>query len=219
MARENLTTNKMATIFINNGVVELRLTSPRSKVRICDNNGNHVSKPSSESINFDNHYIEWMITNNELLEIIKQKFTREDIVGLKNELREINVSLRNSEFYSRAAQKQNINRTIGNFLIYKYEEVFYSFEKRINESLQVKITFKMGDYTLAAHMFVLIGLANSDITLSNHEGNIENANILGSGAKCFWTPSNQIISEIAKALSCSSEDHKNDLSSLLESLS
>lgn len=76
MARENLTKNKMATIYINNGVVELRLTSPRSKVRICDNNGNHVSKPSSESINFDNHYIEWMITNNELLEIIKQKFTR-----------------------------------------------------------------------------------------------------------------------------------------------
>ena len=219
MARENLTTNKMATIYINNGVVELRLTSPRSKVRICDNNGNHVSKPSSESINFDNHYIEWMITNNELLEIIKQKFTREDIVGLKNELREINISLKNSEFYSRAAQKQNINRTIGNFLVYKYEEVFYSFEKRINESLQVKITFKMGDYTLAAHMFVLIGLANSNIALSNREGNIENANALGSGAKCFWTPSNQIISEIAKALACSSEDHKNDLISLLENAS
>lgn len=85
--------------------------------------------------------------------------------------------------------------------------------------MQVKITFKMGDYTLAAHMFVLIGLANSDITLSNHEGNIENANALGSGAKCFWIPSKQIISEIAKALACSSEDHKNDLISLIENVS
>ncbi|MFA5948341.1 MAG: hypothetical protein WC806_05255 [Candidatus Gracilibacteria bacterium] len=209
----------MTTIYINNGIVELRLTSPRSKVRICDNHGNHISKPSSESINFGNHYIEWMITNNELLEIIKQKFTREEIVGLKNGLHEINISLKNSEFYSRAAQKQNINRTIENFLIYKYEEIFYSFERRINESLQVKITFKMGDYTLAAHMFVLIGLTSSDITLSNHGDNIGSANALGSGAKCFWTPSNQIISEIARALACSSEDHKNDLISLLVSVS
>lgn len=219
MARENLTTNKMKTVYINNGVIELRLTSRLSRVRICDNNGNHISKPSSDSINFDSHYIEWMITNNELLEIVKQKFKREDVIELINELRRIDISLKNSEFYSRAAQKQNINRIIGNFLIYKYEEVYYSFEKRINEGLQVKITFKMGDYALAAHMFVLIGLDNSDIKLSNHKGNIGIANSLGAGAKIFWTPSNQIISEIAKALACSSEDHKNDLINLLENVS
>lgn len=219
MVQENLTTNKMATIYINNGIVELRLTSPRSKVRICDNNGNHISKPSSESIDFGSHYIEWMVTNNELLEIIKQKFTREDIVGLINELQEIDISLKDSEFYSRAAQKQKINGTIGNYLIYKYEEIFYSFERKIKESLLVRITFKMGDYTLAAHMFVLIGLVNTDIKLSNREGNTGMANRLGSGAKCFWNPSNQIISEIAKSLACSSVDHKTDLIGLLGRIS
>ncbi|MFA6406504.1 MAG: hypothetical protein WCW34_03220 [Patescibacteria group bacterium] len=209
----------MSTLHIDDGVVELKLTSPRSKVRICDDNGNHVSKPSTENINFGNHCIEWMITNNELLEIVRQKFIREEVAELRNKLLGIDISLKNSEFYSRAAQKQNINQTIGNFIIYKYEEVFYSFEKNIDTNLQVKITFKMGDYTLAAHMFVLIGLTNSSITLKNHEGNIENVNILGSGAKCFWSPSNQTISEIAKALACSSEDHKDDLISLLGGIS
>jgi len=211
--------NSMATVFINNGVVELRLTLPRSKVRICDNNGNHVSKPSSENINFGNHYIEWMITNDELLKIIKQKFTREEILELRSELQETNISLRDSEFYSRAAQKQRINQTIDNFFIYKYEEVFYSFERSINQNLLVKITFKMGDYTLAAHMFVLIGLISPDITLDNREGSIRVNNALGSGAKCLWSPSNQIIREIAKVLACSSRDHKNDLISLLEGIS
>lgn len=208
----------MAIIYINNGIVELRLTSPMSKVRICDDNGNHVSKPSSENINFGNHCIEWMITNDELIKIITQKFTRDDIQRLIRQLREINISLRDSDYYSRAAQKQNINQSIGGFSVYKYEEIFYSFEKTIDTNLQVKITFKMGDYTLAAHMFVLIGLTNSDMALKNREGNIENNNALGSGAKCFWSPSNQTISEIVQTLACSSKDHKNDLINLLEGI-
>ena len=205
----------MATVYINNRTIELRLTSARSRVRICDINGNHISKPSSQNINFDNHYIEWMITNNELMEIISQKLTREEIIDLKNELQEITISLRNSNFYSRKAEKENINQTFGNFLVYKYEEIFYSFEKNIDENLQVKITFKMGDYTLAAHMFVLIGLTNTNITLNNRDNSFANNNALGSGAKCVWSPSNQTISEIAKTLACSSEGHKNDLINLL----
>jgi hypothetical protein len=207
----------MDTIYINNGIVELKLTSPQSKVRICDNNGNHVSRPSSENINFNNNYIEWMITNNELLQIINQKFTQDEIIELKNQLHNINISLKDSDFYSRAAQKQNINQAIGDFSIYKYEEIFYSFEKNVDENLQVKITFKMGDYTLAAHMFVLIKLDNPNITLSNRENNIRNDTPLGSGAKCIWNPSNQTINEVTKTLACSSGGHKRDIINLLNS--
>jgi hypothetical protein len=216
MVQEHLIVNQMTAVYINNGEVELKLTSPRGKVRICDNNGNHISKPTSETISFNDHSIEWMITNNELIEIIKQKFEREDILELKNELQEINISLKNSEFDNRMAQKQNTNRTIENFSIYKYEEVFYSFERDIDENLQVKITFKMGDYTLAPHMFVLIRLDNPNISLSNTANNIRNNNPLGSGAKCFWNPSKQTIDEVAKALAHSSESHKRDLINLLE---
>jgi len=205
----------MATISIRNGVLELKLTWPRSKIRICDNNGNHVSRPTSKKINFSNHYIEWMITNNELLAIVKQKFTKRDILGLINKLQKIRISLKNSDFSIRAAQKQNIKQTIKGFLIYRYKEIFYSFEKKIDANVQVKITFKMGDYALAAHMFVLIGFINSNIVLKNLKGNIKNNNALGSGAKCFWRPPNNTISEIAKALASSSEDHKNDLIRLL----
>mgnify|MGYP001573534487 FL=1 len=205
----------MATININNNVIELKLTSPRSKVRICDKSGNHINKPTSTVVNFDNSYIEWMITNDELIQIITQKFTRNDIQNLVRRLREINISLRDSDFYSRAAQKQNINRSIGGFSVYKYEEIFYSFEKNVDTNLKVKITFKMGDYTLAAHMFVLIGFNHPNIILKNTEGNIVSNNPLGSGAKCRWSPSKQAIVEVAKALAHSSGNHKDDIIRLL----
>ena len=68
----------MPSVNISNGNVTLTLTSPRSKVRICDENGNHVAKPSSESIT-SNHLIEWMITNAELIELIRQKFSNDEI--------------------------------------------------------------------------------------------------------------------------------------------
>ena len=205
----------MSTININNSIIELKLTSPRSKVRICDESGNHINKPASVAVNFDNSYIEWMITNDELIQIITQKFTRDDIQNLIHQLREINISLRDSDYYSRAAQKQNINRSIGGFSVYKYEETFYSFEKNVDTNLKVKITFKMGDYTLAAHMFVLIGFNHPDIILENNEGNITTNNPLGPGAKCRWSPSKKAIVEVAKALAHSSKDHKNDIIRLL----
>ena len=205
----------MSTININNSIIELKLTSPRSKVRICDESGNHINKPASVAVNFDNSYIEWMITNDELIQIITQKFTRDNIQNLIHQLREINISLRDSDYYSRAAQKQNINRSIGGFSVYKYEETFYSFEKNVDTNLKVKITFKMGDYTLAAHMFVLIGFNHPNIILENNEGNIATNNPLGPGAKCRWSPSKEAIVEVAKALAHSSRDHKNDIIRLL----
>jgi len=215
MAQESLMVNKMAKFSIENGKVNFILTSHSSNVRICDTNGNHVSRPVSQTIGFDTHSIEWMITNNELIKIISQQLTKQEIIELKNELQEITISLKDSNFYSRKAEKENINQTFGNFLVYKYEEIFYSFEKNIDVNLQVKITFKMGDYTLAAYMFVLIGLNNPNIILFNSAGGIQNNNPLGSGAKCIWSPSSHTVKEIAKALACSSEDHKNALINLL----
>ena len=125
----------MSTIDINNNVIELKLTSPRSKVRICDESGNHINKPVSKVVNFDNSYIEWMITNDELIQIITQKFTRDDIQNLIRQLRKINISLRDSDYYSRAAQKQNINQNIDGFAVYKCEEIFYSFEKNVDTNV------------------------------------------------------------------------------------
>jgi len=201
MVQEHLTKKiKMSSTNISNGIIELALTSPRSKVRICDEHGNHVAKPASERIN-SNYFIEWMITNDELIEIIKQKFNEQEIRELINQLNTINISLRDSNYYSRAAQKEKLDETIGNFLIYKYEEVFYSFEKVIDDTLRVKITFKMGDYTLAAHMFVLIKISSQNIQLNNTEGTINLNESLGSGAKCIWNPNKELVVEIAKALS------------------
>lgn len=205
----------MTSISISNGIVSLKLTSPISKVRICDNDGNHLTRPARSVFNLHN-YIEWMITNQELITLIRQKFTSQEIAGLIVELSRITLSLRKSEYYSRAAQKERLNETLANFSIYKYNEIFYSFEKNIEDSLRVRITFKMGDYTLAAHMFVLIGLNNSKINLTNNSGKIREGDIFGSGAKCNWSPSAEVIKDIAKTLSHSSEKHKSDIISLLE---
>ena len=207
----------MSSTNISNGIIELALTSPRSKVRICDEHGNHVAKPSSERINQE-YFIEWMITNDELIEIIKQKFNELEIRELINQLNRINISLRDSNYYIRAAHKTKLDKMIGDFLVYKYEEIFYSFEKVIDDTLRVKITFKMGDYTLAAHMFVLIKISGQNIQLSNTEGTINLNESLGSGAKCIWNPSKELVVEIAKALSHSSENHKNDVIRLLTEL-
>lgn len=208
---------KMTSVNISNRIVILTLTSPRSKVRICDESGNHVARPSSETIS-ENHLIEWMITNDELIQLIRQKFTNDEILDLINQLETINISLRDSEYYSRAAQKHQMDERIGDFLIYKYEETFYSFEKVINETLRVRITFKMGDFTLAAHMFVLIRLNGSNIELTNCEGTVNLSECLGSGAKCKWSPDNDMVIEIAKALAHSSDNHKRDIISLLRNL-
>jgi hypothetical protein len=208
----------MSIIDIKEETIKLKLTSPRSKIRICDDEGNHVARPSSEKIRFSNSYIEWMITNNELIQIIIYKFSKQEVRDLIKELKKIKISLRVSDYYSRAAQKQKADQVIADFSIYKYEEVFYSFEKNIDQNLKVKITFKMGDYTLAAHMFVLIGLDCQNIKLENNEGNIKDNGPLGSGARCYWNPSRQTIIEIAKALSHSSKNHKNDVINLLKDL-
>src|SRR3989338_838020 len=183
-------TSKMTSVNISNGVIELALTSPRSKVRVCDGNGNHVAKPVTARINSE-YLIEWMITNTELITLIQQKFNSDEIRNIINQLREINTSLRDSEYYSRSTQKHQLNETLGDFLIYRYEEIFYSFEKVIDATLRVRITFKMGDYTLAAHMFVLIKISGQNIQLSNTEGTINLNESLGSGAKCICNPSKE----------------------------
>lgn len=208
----------MTSINISNGTVSLKLTLPRSKVRICDNEGNHLARPVRSVFN-RNNYVEWMITNQELITLITQKFTRQEVDELIVELRDITISLRESEYYSRAAQKEKLNQTLANFSIYKYNEIFYSFEKNIEGNLRVRITFKMGDYTLAAHMYVLIGLNDSEIGLTNNSGELQEGSVFGSGAKCEWNPSVEIIKDIAKTLSHSSENHKSAIISLLEHLS
>ena len=207
----------MTSVNISNGVIELALTSPRSKVRVCDDNGNHVAKPVTARINSE-YLIEWMITNTELITLIQQKFNSDEIQNIINQLREINTSLRDSEYYSRSAQKHQLNETLGDFLIYRYEEIFYSFEKVIDATLRVRITFKMGDYTLAAHMFVLIKISSPSINLSNDLGEISLTQCLGSRAVCKWNPDKSVVIEIAKALAHSSENHKNDIITLLNGL-
>lgn len=205
----------MAISSLSENKIKLSITNPSSRVRICDINGNHIKKPTQLLVDFNNHYIEWMIKNDELIEIIKWKLTRAEISSLINELSHINISLVDSDYRVRTAQKIKIAENFNGFNVFKYNEIFYSFERILRGGVTVKITFKMGDFTLAAHMFVLLRLDSEKIHLVGPNGLIINHNQLGSRAYCSWDISKIYIKNIAKTLAMASNAHRDSLIGLL----
>lgn len=76
----------MGIIEINKKFVKLSLSRQRSKVRIADTNGNHVSKPTvAKNVPFN--YVEWMISNAEIQGLINNYMTSEDKKSLASRLK------------------------------------------------------------------------------------------------------------------------------------
>tara|TARA_Y100000310_G_scaffold343222_1_gene449869 strand:+ start:2170 stop:2796 length:627 start_codon:yes stop_codon:yes gene_type:complete len=208
----------MVSVFIKRKQVKLVLTSPRSKIRICDDGGNHIPRPSKEGIYDKKHYVEWMITNNEIGKLAKYYLSKKDVKGVINRIKKINKFLRDSKYYVRKANKRKLSKKFSNFEVYEYKEKFYSFERNLNTKMKVKVTFKMGDYTLAAHMFVLLSFFNKNLQSKNNAGKLKINSILGSGAHSIWKPSKKQIIEIIYTLAHSSENHRNDLIDILHNI-
>lgn len=205
----------MASVSINPNYVKLILTSPRSKVRICDNHGNHIARPSSEGIYDKDFFVEWMITNEEVVKLAKKYLNQRQINKTINKIQKIKKFLRDSKYYVRKAKKKKLNRRFSNFEIFEYKEKFYSFEKTIDSTTKVRITFKMGDYTLAAHMFVLFSFKSRLLKVYNNGGIIKKGNSLGSGAYGKWLPTKKQIISIIYTLAHASKNHRDDLIELL----
>jgi len=205
----------MAPISIGRDYVKLRLTSPRSKVRICDSNGNHIPRPTSEGYYNNDFFIEWMITNKEVIKLTKNHLNLGKIRNIKDELGKIKKFLRDSKYYVRKAKKKKLNKKFSNFEVYEYKEKFYSFEKNIDPTTKLRITFKMGDFILAAHMFVLFYFKSKLLKVYNKKGIIEKGNLLGRCAYAKWSPTKEQVISIIYTLAHASKKHRDDLIALL----
>ncbi len=203
---------------IKNNQVQLILTQARGKVRIADENGNHIKKPATEGKNLEENYVEWMITNQEIGYLAKSFLKEDDKRMLIEYLLKINSFIGNSKYTSREALKtttQKMDKFV-DFDIYHYTENFYSFEKEIKSKIKIRITFKMGDYTLAPHMFVLLPFENSSLKLKNNHGEIRRGDFLGSRCVGWWSPIKEDIFEIITSLAYASEEHRNDLVKMIK---
>ena len=205
----------MDIIQINKNNVKLLLSSQRSKVRIADSDGNHANKPTLVR-NISTNYVEWMISNAEIQQLIINYLNGEDKNKLASRLKLVNTFLNKSEYATREAKKTTPIGKFEDFNIYKYEESFFSFEKVLNLNVKIRITFKMGDFTLAPHMFILFSFDKKVIELFNCEGAVASDSVLGSGCFAAWKPTSNVICEAVEALAHASEGHKRDLLAMVE---
>ena len=176
-------------IDIKSDGVSLRLNKPRGKVRIADENGNHIARPT-QARNISSNLVEWMITNAEIDRLVKSFLGTEDKELLIKELEGINGFIKDSKYATREAIKTTAEDfgIFKDFKIYKYTENFYSFERELVSKIKIRITFKMGDFTLAPHMFVIISFDNSSIVLKNIDGIIQRDQELGINCIAIWKP-------------------------------
>ncbi len=209
----------MENINITKTKIFMVLTQARGRIRIADGNGNHIGKPAKEGKNIKTNFIEWMITNNQIEELVKYFLNKDDRNKLIQELEKINIFIKGSKYATREAVKPSTEKLdkFADFDIYKYTETFYSFEKKIISGIKIRITFKMGDYTLAPFMFVLLPFEHSSLELKNNNGFVKEGEFLGSGCKGIWTPKKEDIIQIIKSLSCASDGHRDDLIKILKS--
>lgn len=205
----------MDIIKISKTNVKLLLSRQRSKVRIADTDGNHASKPTSVK-NLSSNYVEWMISNAEIKQLVNNYLGEEEKKKLASRLKLVKSFLNKSEYATREAKKLTPIGKFEDFNIYKYEESFFSFEKILNLDIRIRITFKMGDFTLAPHMFILFPFDIKVIELFNCDGTVKDGYALGSGCFAVWKPTSDVICEAVEALAHASEGHKRDLLAMVE---
>lgn len=207
----------MDIVRITNAGVRLVLTNPKSKVRIADENGNHpFRKPASEVKNIGSNYIEWMIKNSEIEELITHYLNPQQKSEIKDKVAQIKDFLQDSKYDKRMASKKHLPDTFKDFKVYELNEMYYSFEKMINSEMGIKLTFKEGDFRLAVNLYVLLNFSDSGIEIKDKDDVIVAKNELtGSKSYAIWHPTKKNISDIIEALSHASPKHKQDLIDML----
>src|SRR3989338_508335 len=105
-------------IELTGGKIKLKLHNSQGGIRIADEEGNHVSKPT-EAKNQNGCYIEWMITNDEIGLLSKHLFGSTN--SLISEMKKINKFAEDSEYSKRATKKEKEEiAEFEGFKIYKY---------------------------------------------------------------------------------------------------
>lgn len=205
---------------LNKTTIILPLHYSQGGIRIADKNGNHFPSPT-QILNDKEHFIEWMITNNEIKLLSTLFKKKEGISDLIKVMQKISKFAEDSEYSRRttsAGQKEIAS--FEGFKIYQYADVFNSFEKVLTSKLKVRLTFKLGDFGVVSHphMYVLIPFNFKSLKLKNKEGNISDNRSLGSGCFGELNLSEEELKEIILTLAHASNNHRNDLINVLESV-
>lgn len=211
---------KRIKIKLNKGRILLPLNISQGGIRIADEYGNHVSKPTKIK-NESKYLIEWMITNDENKFLVDSFLDTKITKKLIERMNSIKKFAEESQYSKRKTIKLKRDKVeiFEGFQIFQYTENFSSFEKILTSGIKVRITFKLGDYGLEPHphMYVLIPFNNKSLKLKNLNGEVKRKEILGK--KCFaeWIPTIQDIQEIILTLAHASKNHKDDLTNLIKS--
>lgn len=197
----------------------LPLSFSQGSIRIADKNGNHFPSPT-QTINDKKYYIEWMITNKEI-KLLSTLFKKKDgISSLIKVMQKISKFAEDSEYSRRTTSsgEKEIAKFEG-FKIYQYTDVFNSFEKILDSTLKVRLTFKLGDFGVTSHphMYVLIPFNFKALKIKNNNGNVKDNEPLGSGCFAELNLTEEEIKEIILTLAHASNNHRNDLIKILES--
>jgi hypothetical protein len=204
---------------LKEGIIILQLHYSQGGTRIADKEGNHLPKPT-QVINDKRHYIEWMITNDEIKLLSKLFKNKNDIIDLIKELQKIDKFTEETKYSKRitSVKKKEIDKFEG-FKIYHYTDDFNSFEKVLDSTLRVRLTFKLGDYGVIAHphMYVLIPFNFESLKIKNVNGEVNENNFLGKGCFGELILNEEEIKEIILTLAHASGKHRNDLITILES--
>lgn len=202
-------------IKLTKGNIILKLYNSQGGIRISDEEGNQVAKPT-QALNENKYYIEWMITNDEIGLLSKHLFS--NFISIINEMKKISKFAEDSK-YSRRTTKKGKEKiaTFENFDIYKYSDEFHSFEKTLNSGIKVRLTFKLGDFGITAHphMYVLVPFNFKSMKIKNKEGDVKNNEPLGSGCYGELILTANELKDIILTLSHASNNHRNSLIEVL----
>ena len=197
--------------------IKLPLYRAQGGIRIADEHGNHVSSPTKTK-NEKEHYIEWMITNDEI-KILSDSIL-DDVNSLIKSMEKLNKFTEDSEYSQRKTIKLDMKKVeeFEGFKIYQYNESFNSFEKTLDSGIKVRITFKLGDYGLDPHphMYVLVPFIHKFLKIKNNEGDVRLGNLLGSGCYGELNLDKKDLEEIILTLSHASSNHRNALVGILK---
>jgi len=203
---------------LNGNLIVLPLSFSQGSIRIADKNGNHFPSPT-QTINDKECYVEWMITNNEI-KLLSTLFNKKDGIGeLIKIMQKISRFAEDSEYSRRTTSsgEKEIAKFEG-FKIYQYMDVFNSFEKVLDSTLKVRLTFKLGDYGVTSHphMYVLVPFNFKSLKIKNKDGNVKENGPLGGGCFAELNLTEEELKEIILTLAHASINHRNDLIKVLE---
>lgn len=192
-----------------------------SNTRIADEHGNHLYKPTEHKLE-KKFFLEWMITNKELAQILVKFSGTEESFKIITAIRKLNNFIKEKQEYTgrKVETKAKVDEFLG-YTVLKRQEVFFSFKRALDKTnCFVEVTFKPGDKSpMEEYMFLLIPF--SDLSFIYKNGGIKKIefdSIIKKKTYAVWQPDIDTIKELAITISHISEKHRDQIAEEINKL-